>query len=304
MTRWLRRRSLVDERPAEERSNEAPELSPLEACMQLSLFGGSFLRLADEGIPLPLDDARLRASAKGPWAAEVSGFNVHAGVTARAGDREGLEKLCRYGARPPFSLERLSILPDGRVAYRLRRARKNGATHLVLEPIAFMARLVALIPPPRSPLLRLSGVYAPHSSWRAAVVAYGRPATVARAAAPPEAPKKATKPPRGAPAPVLVDHDGAALAPAVPAGAAAMPPGPRTSLGTGVTKPVGARIDWATLLRRVYLEDVLACPCGARRRIVADISEREVLVTLLEHLGLPSDAPPIARARSPSCEAA
>jgi hypothetical protein len=67
---------------------------------------------------------------------------------------------------------------------------------------------------------------------------------------------------------------------------------------------VGARIDWATLLRRVYLEDVLACPCGARRRIVADISEREVLVTLLEPLGLPSDAPPIARARSPSCEAA
>jgi hypothetical protein len=37
---------------------------------------------------------------------------------------------------------------------------------------------------------------------------------------------------------------------------------------------------------------------------VADISEREVIVTLLEHLGLPSDAPPIARARSPSCEAA
>ena len=59
-----------------------------------------------------------------------------------------------------------------------------------------MARLVALIPPPRYPLLRLSGVYAPHSSWRAAVVAHGRPAMVARAAAPPEAPKKATKLPR------------------------------------------------------------------------------------------------------------
>jgi hypothetical protein len=35
---------------------------------------------------------------------------------ARARDREGLERICRYCARPPFSLERLSILADGRVA--------------------------------------------------------------------------------------------------------------------------------------------------------------------------------------------
>jgi hypothetical protein len=31
-----------------------------------------------------------------------------------------------------LSLERLSILPDGRVAYALRKPRKNGGTHLVL----------------------------------------------------------------------------------------------------------------------------------------------------------------------------
>ncbi len=53
----------------------------------------------------------------------------------RAGDRDGLERLLRYGARPPFSLERISILPDGRVAYLLRKPRRNGATHLVLEPV-------------------------------------------------------------------------------------------------------------------------------------------------------------------------
>ena len=45
MTAWLLRRKLIDERPAEERSNEAPDLSPLEACLQLSLHGGTFLRL-------------------------------------------------------------------------------------------------------------------------------------------------------------------------------------------------------------------------------------------------------------------
>ena len=107
--RWLRRRGLLDERAAEDRSNEAPELSPLEACMQISLFGSTYVYLAGDGaaVPLAREEARFRAAGKGPWVAEASGFNVHAGVMVRAGDREGLERLCRYGARPPFSLERL-----------------------------------------------------------------------------------------------------------------------------------------------------------------------------------------------------
>ena len=53
MTKWLRRRSLLDERPAEERSNEAPDASPLEVCMQLSLFGGTFLRMGRAAVPVP-----------------------------------------------------------------------------------------------------------------------------------------------------------------------------------------------------------------------------------------------------------
>jgi hypothetical protein len=107
MTRWLKRRGLVDERPAEDRSNEAHEPTPLEACMQMSLFGGVFLRLAEDGTPVPVDDPRFGAGTKSPWAAEVNGFNIHAGVMVRARDREGLERLCRYGARPPFRLERM-----------------------------------------------------------------------------------------------------------------------------------------------------------------------------------------------------
>ncbi len=126
MTRWMRRRKLLNTRTAEDRSNEAPELSPLEACMQLSLFGGTYLRFEKEGAPLAEPDKeRSRGRSKSPWSAELQGFNLHAGVTVRAGDREGVERLCRYGARPCFSLERLSVLADGRVAYRLRRPRKN-----------------------------------------------------------------------------------------------------------------------------------------------------------------------------------
>ena len=74
---------------------------------------------------------------------------------------------------------------------------------------------------------------------------------------------------------------------------------PRTSLGDGVVKPVGSRIAWAQLRRRMDGVDVLACPCGGRRAIVADLSERDVVVAILAHLGLPTEAPPLARARSP-----
>ncbi len=298
MTRWLRRRGLVDERAAEERSNEATDLSPLEACMQMSLFGSTFLRLAADGAPGPLEE-RIRASAKGTWVAEASGFNVHAGVTVRAGDREGLERLLRYCARPPFSLERISLLPDGRVAYLLRKPRRNGATHLVMTPVQFLARISTLIPPPRYPLLRLSGVFAPRSSFRSAVVPSG---PVARSSAPPAKPpgKKArTKHDAASP---LVSAHAEASSERGPSEYAAKHS--RTSLGDGVVKPVGARIDWASLLRRIYLEDVLACPCGGRRYIVADITEHDAIEAILGHLGLPTEPPPIARARSPGFETA
>jgi hypothetical protein len=296
MTRWLRRRELLDERAAEERSNEAPELSPLEACMQMSLFGSTFLRLAVDGTPEPLEDERARAGAKGPWVGEASGYNVHAGVTVRAGDREGLERLLRYCARPPFSLERLSLLPDGRVAYLLRKPRRNGATHLVMTPVQVLARISALIPPPRFPLLRLSGVFAPRSSWRAAVV----PKTPATRAALPSSKKKTKQDAASS----LASDRTAASSGSGRASEYEAPHGPRTSLGDGVVRPVGARIDWASLLRRVYLQDVLACPCGGRRAILADITEPEVVVAILSHLNLPTEPPPVARARSPGFDAA
>ena len=81
------------------------------------------------------------------------------------------------------------------------------------------------------------------------------------------------------------------------------PEGPRaaaTSLGDGVVRPVFARIDWASLLKRVYLEDVLACPCGGRRRVIGDITQPEVITAILTALKLPTEAPPIARARDPA----
>jgi hypothetical protein len=39
-----------------------------------------------------------------------------------------------------------------------------------MQPTAFLARLAALIPPPRHPLVRFHGAFAPHSAWRKKVV--------------------------------------------------------------------------------------------------------------------------------------
>jgi hypothetical protein len=54
-----------------------------------------------------------------------------------------------------------------------------------------------------------------------------------------------------------------------------------------------------TLLKRVYQADSLACPCGGRLRFNALVTEPETAKEILR-LGLPTDLPPIARARSPN----
>ena len=85
-----------------------------------------------------------------PNAAAHEGFTLHAGVRMRAGDKEGLEKLCRYVLRPPFSEERLERLPDGRVLYGFRRPRADGTSHLVLTGVQLVEKLAALVAPPRA----------------------------------------------------------------------------------------------------------------------------------------------------------
>jgi hypothetical protein len=50
----------------------------------------------------------------------LGGLSLHANVAVPAGDRQRLERLCRYVARPPLAIKRLSRLPDGRLLYGLR----------------------------------------------------------------------------------------------------------------------------------------------------------------------------------------
>ena len=56
-----------------------------------------------------------------------------------ADDDEGRERLVRYCARPCFALDRLSMLRDGRVAYRVKHAGRGG-THRVIPAGSASAR--------------------------------------------------------------------------------------------------------------------------------------------------------------------
>jgi hypothetical protein len=64
------------------------------------------------------------------------------------------------------------------------------------------------------------------------------------------------------------------------------------------------RLDWASLLRRSFGVDVLECPkCHGRLRVLSVITEREPVQRILAHLGVPTEAPPLARARDPTDDA-
>jgi len=89
-----------------------------------------------------------------------------------ANDRKGLAHLCGYGSRPPFSQERLSKLPDGRLAYQLKRPLADGRPMLLLQPSELLRRLATLVPPPRAHLVRYRGVFAPASRWRKQVIRF------------------------------------------------------------------------------------------------------------------------------------
>lgn len=101
--------------------------------------------------------------------AKEGGFSLHADVAAKSYDRAKVERLCRYIARPSVSTQRLKLVAGGRISYELKNPYSNGTTHVIFEPLDFIARLAALVPKPRMHLTRFHGVFAPNSKYRALV---------------------------------------------------------------------------------------------------------------------------------------
>lgn len=102
--------------------------------------------------------------------AKSSGFSLHAGVATKAHERDRLEKVCRYIARPAVAEERLSTNDSGDVIYRFKKPWDDGTTALKLTPMELMERLVALVPRPRVHLTRYHGVLGPHYKHRKQIV--------------------------------------------------------------------------------------------------------------------------------------
>ncbi|HJX52163.1 MAG TPA: transposase, partial [Polyangia bacterium] len=215
--------------------------------------GCRVLRLGGTG-----EDAE--AAIMGKRCADVAGFNVHANVRVRANDRDGLEHLCRYLARPPIANDRLQELPDGRLALRFKQVWRDGTTRIVFTPHELIEKLIPLIPRPRCHLVRYHGILGPAAKDRAKVVPT------------PPAP----------PAPPAPDAAG-------------------ESREIDITKlPRVSRLPWALLLKRVFMTDALTCPkCQGRMKILAAITKPEAIRKILDHLGIPSEAPHRTAARPP-----
>lgn len=165
--RALLRRHGLDEDDASDPGHDAPVLAGWAATSVEGLAGAGAARRRP---------TRLGATASvTPYTqtschAQWEGFDLHAGVRVPAGQRDRLERVCRYALRPPLAEERITTTPDGDVAVQLRRPWADGTTHLVFEPRAFLARLAVLVPRPRVNLVLYHGVLAPRAAWRREVV--------------------------------------------------------------------------------------------------------------------------------------
>ncbi len=83
----------------------------------------------------------------GPLCANVAQFSLHANVYCASNQRDKLEKLCRYVARPAVAESRLKQKSDGDILLKLKKAYSDGTSHLVFSPLEFLEKLAALVPP-------------------------------------------------------------------------------------------------------------------------------------------------------------
>ena len=179
------------------------------------------------------------------FVAEVGGVNIHAGVAVHGRDCQALERLCRCVARPPIALERLTERADGCVEYAFRKPWRDGTRAVVLTAEDLLARLCAMVAPPRFHLTRYAGVLASNAALRAEVVA-GRGRADRREDGPCEAMQ-------------------------------------RELFSEEKIKEVRAsRHPWAWLLKRVFAVEVLVCVhCAGKLRLVEIATEATAIKRII-----------------------
>ena len=174
------------------------------------------------------------------------GFSVDAKVRIEAHERDGLERLPRYCARPAFALERLREIDPEHLVYESVKPGPRGSVSLMPTPMQLLDRLAALIPPPRRHRHRYCGVPAPNWSLPTAVTALAQPQ----------------------PAPA----DSSSSSAIAPPEAITEEPAHRKA----------ARYAWALLPARIYEVLPLLCPkCGGEMRIIAFVTEAVAIRKIL-----------------------
>jgi hypothetical protein len=211
---------------------------------------------------------------KRPRCSFFEGDSLHADLAVHQKERRKLERLLRYGLRPPFAQKRLSLTPAGKVRLKLRKPYYTGQTEIVFEPREFLRRLIATIPPKRLNMLRFHGLFAPRAKVR--------PALRQLLPQKPQASTTATGP-------------GNSEATAIP--------GPGSPKEEPPPVPPRYRRPWHELLKRVFDVDIICGRCGAKMHRISHIDDPETIAKILDHLGLPTEPPRKAPARAPpQCE--
>ena len=315
--KWLGRRGLIRSADDADASNAPVDLSPAEALATAGMHRGVLLNVRERDDGQTEDDATRAPPPPPPISDAVTHerFNLHASVHIQGDDDLGRERLCRYLCRPAFSLSRLRVRADGNVSYRVKKVSRGRVTERVMTPLETLARLAAIVPPPRYPLLRFHGVVAPRHRWRARVVP--RPPSLAACTGKTPEPSRAEatvaepRPPPRRPAPVPEGDGRAAFVVAAPTvvtvtltttGAANLVAPHVLSIAhwdrvlDGELYASSARPDWRTLLKRTFDVDLRVClRCGGRLTVRAVLTEPASVAKMLAALRRPR-APPGAAA--------
>jgi hypothetical protein len=217
------------------------------------------------------DDVEVSSTA----CVNVGGYSVHAARAIKAHERDRLEELVRYMARPAIADDRIEVLSDDSIRLKLKTPWRDGTEYLVFTPTEFrdggpIEKLVALIPIPRFHLTRYYGVFVPRAL----------PAVASRSDLRNKLPDMPEPPP----------------AQDVPLDEKDPPKRPRKQ--KGARRPGKRPIGWAALLKRTFGIDVLACSkCGSRMTLVGVVFDSGTIQTTLNAIGVSPRAPPIAPAR-------
>ena len=198
------------------------------------------------------------------------------------------------------------------VSYLVKKVGRGRTKCRLMTPVEFLARLAALIPPPKFPLVRFAGVLAPRSKCARVVPQppTARPERaacvdpseiierIASAAPAPAAPAPMSEP--AAPSAVAVRaavfaEDLAAQSDALEVLAPnILSLGHWARLHNGELYAAQPRVDWASLLRRTFDVDVKTCPkCSGRLEVRALVTDPMAAAAMLERLARPR-APPRA----------